>query len=188
MTTTPLASRSDVVVVGAGLAGLTAALQLRATGRRVTLIHKGIGGLQLSQGSIDILGYAPQRVERPLETVPGYVSDKPEHPYAVIPAGAVRRGVQWLADTLGTDLLVGDADTNVNLPTAVGAVRPTALALPSMMNGVCTADAQVPHRRAAPVQGLLSAADRPQPRAHRASRRGTRRGAGGVHRLRRAPR
>jgi len=142
MSTTPLASRSDVVVVGAGLAGLTAALQLRATGRRVTVIHKGIGGLQLSQGSVDILGYAPERVERPLEAIPGYVADKPEHPYAVIPPGAVRRGVQWLADTLGTDLLVGDADTNVNLPTAVGAVRPTALAMPSMMNGVCTADAK----------------------------------------------
>ncbi|MDA8437400.1 MAG: FAD-dependent oxidoreductase, partial [Propionibacterium sp.] len=142
MSPTPLASRSDVVVVGAGLAGLTAALQLRATGRRVTLIHKGIGGLQLSQGSVDVLGYAPERVERPLEAIPGYVADKPEHPYAVIPAGAVRRGVQWLADTLGTDLLVGDADANVNLPTAVGAVRPTALAMPSMMNGACTPDAK----------------------------------------------
>ncbi|MDA8438066.1 MAG: glycerol-3-phosphate dehydrogenase subunit GlpB [Propionibacterium sp.] len=142
MATTPLASRSDVVVVGAGLAGLTAALQLRATGRRVTLIHKGIGGLQLSQGSVDILGYAPQRVERPLEAIPAYVSDKPEHPYAAIPAGAVRRGVQWLVDSVGTDLLVGDVDTNINLPTAVGAVRPTALAMPSMMNGVCTAGAR----------------------------------------------
>ena len=45
-------------VIGAGIAGLTAAIRLREAGHQVTLMSKGIGGLQLSQGSIDVLGYA----------------------------------------------------------------------------------------------------------------------------------
>lgn len=56
---------SRVVVIGAGLAGLTAALRLARAGARVTLATKGPGGLQLSQGTIDILGYSPERVRAP---------------------------------------------------------------------------------------------------------------------------
>ena len=36
---------SDVVVIGAGLAGLTAALRLARAGQSVTLVTKGPGGL-----------------------------------------------------------------------------------------------------------------------------------------------
>ena len=32
------------------------AIRLREAGHQVTLMSKGIGGLQLSQGSIDVLG------------------------------------------------------------------------------------------------------------------------------------
>ncbi len=44
---------SDVVVIGAGLAGLTAALRLARSGRSVMLVTKGPGGLQLSQGTLN---------------------------------------------------------------------------------------------------------------------------------------
>ncbi|MFP5417021.1 MAG: glycerol-3-phosphate dehydrogenase subunit GlpB [Actinomycetes bacterium] len=123
---------SDVVVIGAGLAGLAAALRLAQAGRSVTLATKGPGGLQLSQGTVDILGYTPERVSRPLEAV---ASVAPEHPYASLGADAVAAAVTWLADQLGPDLLVGDPSRNVHLPTAVGALRPTAMAQPSMLSG-----------------------------------------------------
>ena len=45
-----------VVVIGAGVAGLLAATRLAQGGARVVLVSKGTGGLQLSQGSVDILG------------------------------------------------------------------------------------------------------------------------------------
>ena len=49
----------NVVVIGAGLAGLVAAIRLREAGAEVSLLTKGIGGLQLSQGTVDVLGYSP---------------------------------------------------------------------------------------------------------------------------------
>ncbi len=38
----------DAIVIGSGLAGLTAALRLAKGGKTVSLISKGPGGLQLS--------------------------------------------------------------------------------------------------------------------------------------------
>ena len=128
------------VVIGAGIAGLAAAIRLNSEGVDVTLLTKGIGGLQLSQGSVDILGYTPDRVERPLEALATFADAHPGHPYAQLDADLVRRSVTWLADLLGPDLLVGDPDTNVLLPTALGALRPTALAVPSVYAGAVTPD------------------------------------------------
>lgn len=130
---------SSTVVIGAGIAGLTAAIRLREAGHRVTLMSKGIGGLQLSQGSIDVLGYAPDRVENPLEVIKQDPFEKGtkegDHPYSIIGADAVRQGVEYMAELCGPGLLVGDPEKNYLLPTAVGAMRPTCLAQPSMVNG-----------------------------------------------------
>ncbi len=63
---------SRVIVIGAGVAGLTAALRLARAGVQVTLLTKGVGGLQLSQGTVDLLGYLPE--ERSLRSAEGRVS------------------------------------------------------------------------------------------------------------------
>ncbi len=125
---------SRVIVIGAGLAGLVAANRLAAAGVGVTLLTKGIGGLQLGQGTVDVLGYAPDRVTNPVLTVSALASARSEHPYAAIGAPAVHTGLDYLKGLL-PDLLVGDAEANYQLPTAVGAIRPTCLAQPSMVAG-----------------------------------------------------
>ena len=67
----------DTVVIGAGLAGLTAALRLAETGQRVAILAKGVGATHLAPPTIDVLGYAngpvdsPARAPDPTRTSPG---------------------------------------------------------------------------------------------------------------------
>lgn len=125
----------DVVVMGAGLAGLSAALRLQQAGREVTLVSFGIGGLQLGQGTIDVLGYAPDRVEDPVAAVDALRASTPDHPYAHFSGDEVASALTWIRESIGPELLQGSATRNVLLPTAVGALRPTALVQPSMAAG-----------------------------------------------------
>ncbi len=126
---------TGTVVIGAGLSGLVAAIKLARGGRTVTLLTKGLGGLQLSQGTIDVLGYAPARVDTPVDAS----ASLPEtHPYRVLGPTAITAGVTYVQELLG-DRLVGSPGQNVLLPTAVGALRPTCLVPPSMTAGVVTA-------------------------------------------------
>lgn len=118
----------DVVVIGAGLSGLSAAVRLLKAGREVDLITKGIGGIQLGQGTIDLYGYSPERVDNPLEAI----DQLPEsHPYGKLGAKAVADSANWLKELLGADLLVGDPDKNVFcLPAWALGVLPVCRSLP----------------------------------------------------------
>ena len=126
---------NGAVVIGAGLSGLVAAIKLARGGRTVTLLTKGLGGLQLSQGTIDVLGYAPGRVDAPVDAT---ASLPATHPYRALGPTAIIAGVTYVQELLG-DRLVGSPGQNVLLPTAVGALRPTCLVPPSMTAGVVTA-------------------------------------------------
>lgn len=129
----------DVVVIGAGLAGLVAANELAFAGRSVTLVNKGIGGIQLGQGTIDLYGYSPKLVNDPCEAIEtatsSVVNPDLSHPYQPFDAQYAAEAVKRIKELVGEDLLVGDGKTNYRLPTAVGALRPTALAQPSMIAG-----------------------------------------------------
>ena len=132
----------DTVVIGAGLAGLAAAIKAADAGLSVTLITKGVGGIQLGTGTIDILGYRPEPVEAPLEALEAHVASRPTHPYAHVTPDHVGASVAWLRDLVGSDVLIGDEARNVRIPTGVGALRPTCLIPPSMEAGVPQAGAR----------------------------------------------
>ena len=70
-------SHDDVVVIGIGLAGLTAAVRLAEGGARVLVLAKGVGATHLGPCTIDVLGYAPERVERPGEALAGLPASRP---------------------------------------------------------------------------------------------------------------
>ncbi|MDQ3992999.1 MAG: glycerol-3-phosphate dehydrogenase subunit GlpB [Actinomycetota bacterium] len=124
----------DAVVVGIGVAGLTAALRLAEHGRCVLVVAKGVASTHLAPGRLDILGYATdgQRIERPAAALGAFLAERPDHPYARVGARTLRESAEWFRARLG---YVGSADENLLLPTAVGAAKPTAVVPPNAVGG-----------------------------------------------------
>jgi glycerol-3-phosphate dehydrogenase subunit B len=81
----------DAVVVGAGTAGLVAGARLAEAGRRVVVVAKGAGATRLAPGTIDVLGYAPERVVHPADAVAALVASRPHHPLRPHRAGGAGR-------------------------------------------------------------------------------------------------
>ncbi len=129
------ASAVDVIVLGAGMAGLVAAVRLAEAGLRVTTVAKGYGSLRLAPATIDILGYGPGRVDSPAQALPGFAAAHPEHPYTLISPAVLADSVQWLKEHVGTYAYSGDPGANMLLPTALGVPRPSAVVPETMAGG-----------------------------------------------------
>ncbi len=140
--------RYDAVVLGAGVAGLTAATRLAEEGARVCVLAKGVGSTHLAPGTIDVLGYDPDRVEEPGAALPAFTAAHPEHPYATIGVDAIASALQWFAAKIEHGpqpgyRYVGSLERNHLLPTAVGVARPSALVPETMAAGDVRGDAPV---------------------------------------------
>lgn len=137
---------SRVVVIGAGLAGMASALMAQEAGHQVTIISRGMGGLLLSNGTLDLLGWsnadASAEPVKALEPAfAQFVADHPFHPYAQIGFANACAGISWLTRHLSffNSLQPAKITENVLVPTAVGAVRPTAV-IPDAMQTSALAD------------------------------------------------
>jgi len=131
----------DVLVIGAGLAGLAAAWRAATAGASVRLVAKGWGTTHWHAGCIDVLGYYPSSeagpVSNPLATLTQLFKDQPRHPYSLL-------GIDRLAEALDAFLslctqagypLRGSLEHNWLLPSAIGSPRPTCLAPDTMIAG-----------------------------------------------------
>jgi glycerol-3-phosphate dehydrogenase subunit B len=123
--------RYDVVVIGAGTAGLVAGTRLAQAGARVCVVAKGFGSTHLAPGTIDALGYAPERVQNPAVAITELASAAPDHPYALLGADLVGEALAWLIATAAAGPLpgygyAGGLERNFLLPTAAGALKPSA--------------------------------------------------------------
>ncbi len=122
----------DLIVIGAGLAGLTAALTAAEAGLRVKVVGKGLNALHWSAATLDLLGYTPPRrapVREPWTTLPHLSLT---HPYQI--AGelrmraALQRFLNW-SQAGGLPYLPGAVEgENFMLPSPIGAMRPVYLA------------------------------------------------------------
>lgn len=125
----------DAVVIGAGLAGLTAALRLAEEGQKVLVVAKGVGATHLAPATIDVLGYVDGPVESPARALPEFAAGHAEHPYNRVSVELIRASLEWFKRRLGDHGYRGSLDENLLLPTAVGVAKPTALAPETMAAG-----------------------------------------------------
>jgi glycerol-3-phosphate dehydrogenase subunit B len=125
----------DAVVIGAGLAGLTAALRLAEEGRRVVVLAKGVGATHLAPATIDVLGYNSGLVASPERALPEFAAAHPEHPYRRLAMRPIRASLDWFTDRLGDHGYRGSLERNFLIPTAIGVAKPTALVPETMAAG-----------------------------------------------------
>lgn len=122
----------DVLVIGAGLAGLCAALGAAEAGLSVRVVAKGQSSTHWSAGTLDVLGYLPgeeQGVTRPLAALERLPAG---HPYRRLGADTVERALAGFAARAAAAGLpyqgAAQAGENLWLPSAVGARRPAFMA------------------------------------------------------------
>ena len=148
--------RADVVVVGAGPAGLATATRLAEAGRQVLVLARGNGFTHWGAGAVDVLGrVGGGPVDQPLEAI----DRLPEgHPYHLVGKAAVRDGVDWFAKFAAAAGLthIGDLERNRAQLTAFGTLRTTCL-LPEPAAGPPAGTAEPTAAASAPPVGERSA-------------------------------
>ncbi|MEA2654630.1 MAG: glycerol-3-phosphate dehydrogenase subunit [Chloroflexota bacterium] len=122
-TTLPTA---DVVIVGAGIAGTTAAISLADSGAKVHVVARGHAATHWTSGGLDVAApigspTSALGIER--------LGARPGHPYAILGDGAAAAIVAWRASLSPEGLeYVGDlGDPLRTIPTAIGGTRRAAI-------------------------------------------------------------
>jgi glycerol-3-phosphate dehydrogenase subunit B len=117
---------ADVVVIGAGLAGLTAAIAAAESGAHVVVLAKGHAATHWGPGGIDVAGIPAASTGRHGIRL---LAGQPGHPYAFL-GDDVAAALDWLRPHLaagGVDY-VGDLDTPLQaVPTSIGGTRRAAI-------------------------------------------------------------
>ena len=118
--------RADVVVVGAGLAGMTAAIALADAGARVEVVARGHAATHWTAGGIDVA--APAASETSAKGVKR-LARQGTHPYAILGEG-LPDALTALRSALAREglLYAGELqDPLRTIPTAIGGTRRAAI-------------------------------------------------------------
>jgi glycerol-3-phosphate dehydrogenase subunit B len=118
--------RADVVVIGAGLAGLSCAAELAEGGASVFLAAKGMATTHWTHGGLDVA--APAGAATPRDGV-RLLAAADAHPYRRLGAHVHHAVAAHLARTAAEGLVHnGSLDSRlVPVPTAIGTLRPAAI-------------------------------------------------------------
>ncbi|MHB9097598.1 MAG: anaerobic glycerol-3-phosphate dehydrogenase subunit GlpB [Syntrophales bacterium] len=127
--------RWDLIVIGAGLAGLTAARTAVEMGARVLIVGRGMGSLTLFGNTIDVLGAIPPGVN--LEAgVTNRIAAHPDHPYARMGWAGIAEALIAFRELFPSPYsFVAAGMSNSLVPTGAGTLRPTYLLPVTMRAG-----------------------------------------------------
>ncbi len=131
----------DMLIIGAGLAGLTAAWQAAIRGARVRVISKGWGTLFWHAGCIDV--WNPESAadtttaDAQARSLAEMMEKYPDHPYSKTGMGMLEQAVnefKSLSERAGYPLR-GSLEDGWIFPTGLGTARYTCLAPETMLAG-----------------------------------------------------
>lgn len=124
-----MTDQADLIVVGAGWAGLMAAAMATARGAKVRLIAQGIGSPVVTPGWVSVYDSAPGDVGAAVRAL---VARAPDHPYALAGYAALEESVRFFqAFTQEIGLpYSGDLRANRRAPLPLGAYATPALTPP----------------------------------------------------------
>ncbi|NHI93754.1 MAG: anaerobic glycerol-3-phosphate dehydrogenase subunit B [Candidatus Lokiarchaeota archaeon] len=132
---------ADVVVIGCGLAGLSAALKLNSRNKDVILVKKSTGATFFSSGAIDVAGYYPMArdayYDSPKECIKDIKKLNTNHPYSKLGDITKIESLynEWLKLINEEYKLKGSFDKNIQLINFTGTIKPSNLAAPPIYNG-----------------------------------------------------
>ena len=137
---------TDVLVIGAGLAGVAAALAARKSGKKVVVLARESGASAMSSGAIDIAGDPVAIPGRPekwsgniLENIDELLLRYPDHPYSLV-ADAPEKILEQVRNAIalvfppGEAFLSGDGNRNILAFNQIGTFKQTAFTQARMLN------------------------------------------------------
>lgn len=128
----------DCIIIGGGLAGLTAGIYCAGEGKRTLIISAGMNSLHFSSGSIDLWGYTARRsqVSDPYSEIQKTIQKDSDHPYAKVGVSTIRKSMNFFTSVLtdaGLDMYRNDEKNHFHV-TGLGASKPTYLSQRSVYN------------------------------------------------------
>lgn len=130
----------DVVIIGTGLAGLTAALKALEQGLRTIVVSRGASTLEVMSGCIDLYGAA----EDPWLGIGALIRENPGHPYALLEEENIYQALSFFIQEVKGICPYHHQEgfQNYRIPTALGQMRTTCL-LPQGQVAAADADEHV---------------------------------------------
>ncbi|MGL6152703.1 MAG: glycerol-3-phosphate dehydrogenase subunit GlpB [Aeromonas sobria] len=128
----------DNIVIGGGMAGLSAALRLVEAGQKTLLMASGQSALHFSSGSVDLL----ESEGDPRTTLPAFMAAHPDHPYSKVGMENIEASLADLQRHCAEQgLPLVHNETNHQRLTPIGTLKRTWL---SPDTCACVTDAPIP--------------------------------------------